>query len=325
MKLLVPFLIAAVIVIVLVVLALQDETVSQPGPAIPSVVESPAVVDEPTRVETPVVEVDIDAETPPEDSEEVEVLSNAEMMELLREYGFGRLETEWRDWALSRGYPAFDAASGNHFYDQPYDQYDDDVLRGLADNGDMWAQQILAKRLATTNPAEAIEYYRQAAIRGSVYAMSEMASLYSRISDTRRETEFKSQNEGLAMEQVYAMRDAPVSPEVAGYAWTAVAELAGTEPMFGNISASQFNRSLTDAEKEEGCEIARSMYEEISNERAQLGMDDFNRKPPPIVYWDPKAAPTCGGDNTPSLDLDGCRKVQTTEGGETSTIWVCAD
>jgi hypothetical protein len=121
------------------------------------------------------------------------------------------------------------------------------------------------------------------------------------------------------------MRDAPVSPQVAGYAWTAVAELAGTEPMFGNIAASQFNRTLSDEQKEEGCEIARGMYEEITEQRSELGLDDFDRSPPPIVYWDPQASSNCRGDNEPGLDLSGCRKVQTQDEGETNTVWLCAN
>lgn len=318
MKLLVPFLIAAVLVAALVVMALRDE----PAPAAPQVANRP-VVEAKQSVDTPprpaVTRPDV-----PVEATGAEQIDTNDMMILLRDYGFGKLEAKWREWAMSRGYPALDGtgASG-YLYDQPYEQYDDEVLRGLAGNGDMWAQQILAKRLAKTSPAEAIELYRQAAINGSVYAMSEMANLYGRISDKRREVEFK--NNELALEQVYAMRDSPVSPQVAGYAWTAVAELAGTEPMFGNIAASQFNRTLSEEEKAEGCEMARSMYDEISTQRTSMGLGDFNRNPPPIVYWDPQASSSCAEHEAPQLDLSACRHVEMTEEGQTNTIWICAE
>ncbi len=319
MKLGLPFAIAAAIVIGLVVMALRDDPdVVMPEPVVaPAAEPAPEVTASVPKRPAPLAAETADA--PPDSG----LLDDLDLMMLLREYGFGRLEGEWREWAASRGYPAFDQA-GTQFYDQPYEQYDDETLRGLANNGDMWASQILAKRIAKTDPAGAIELYRQAAMRGSIYAMSELAGLYSKIADSRREVEFKA--EPGALEQIYAMRDAPVSPEVSGYAWTMVADMAGTEPMFGNIAASQLSRRLNDEQLEEACTIARGMYDELRAQRETQGLGDFNRTPPPLVYWDPSNSASCAEENEgPNLDLTGCRQVEVSEEGQTNQIWLCAD
>ena len=320
MKIAISFLLAAAVVVLLAVFALRDEPLElrAAGDSVAPVVDAPPPAVKQDDIAVPdATETEAAADEPA-----IEIVDSMDLAVLLREYGFGRLEGEWRNWAMSRGYPVPDGSDG-YVYEQPYDQYDDETLRGLASNGDMWAQQILAKRISRTNPAEALELYRDAAIRGSIYAMSEMANLYARIGDKRREVEFKSQDS--ALEQIYAMRDAPVPPEVSGYAWTAVAEMSGTEPMFGNVAASQLARRLTDEQKEEACSMAQGIYDEVMERRSSLGLGDFDRRPPPIVYWDPASAPICSEDNEPNMDLSGCRQIQMTEDNQTNTIWICAD
>ena len=252
----------------------------------------------------------------------VEIVDDRELMAALAEFGFARLDSKWREWARTRGYPVTDE-SGLQYHDQPYDQYDNVTLRGLADNGDMWAAQILAGRIATTNPAEAIELYRIAAVQGSVYAMNEMANLYSRVGSKRREADFKSDE--LALEQVYAMRDAPVTPEVAGYAWTVVAGLAGSEPMFGDINASQLKKNLNEQQIEEACSLADGLFDDLRSQRAAQGMGGFDRTPPPMVYADPSREARCGHDLAAGLDLSGCRELEVQAEQSTAKVWLCGE
>lgn len=256
-----------------------------------------------------------------------ELIDDQALMALLNDFGFQRLEGAWREWAASRGYPVADGG-GVQIYDQPYEQYDDDTLRGLSDNGDMWAAQILAGRIAKSSPADAIELYRRAAAGGSLYAMHEMATLYNRVADQRREVEFKSGD--AALEQVYAMRDAPVAPEVAGYAWTIVAEMAGSEPMFGALASSQLEQRLQPDQLDEACEIARGLFDDLRSERRAQGLGDFDRTPPPLVYADPDEQQRCPHAG-PGLDLSGCRElvVQQPEAGpdagRSTTVWICGE
>lgn len=255
-----------------------------------------------------------------------EFIDDQALMAVLDEYGFERLESAWRRWAALRGYPVSDA-SGAPLYDQPYEQYDEQTLRGLSDNGDMWASQILADRIATQSPAEAIELYRRAATAGSVYAMHEMAALYQRVSDKRREVDFSSGEQ--ALEQVYAMRDAPVAPEVAGYAWTVVAEMAGSEPMFGALASSQLEQRMQAGQIDEACAMARGLYDELMSQRSARGLGEFERTPPPLVYEDPSREQRCPGLQRP-LDLTGCRQLVVqqpatpdADAGPPTNVWVC--
>ncbi len=313
---------AAIVVVILASFALREETRDttfiappQPEAAAPVVADhDPA---EPEAFAT--ADVPVAAPVP---STRVEIVDDTELMAALAEFGFARLDSKWREWARKRGYPVTDDA-GVQYYDQPYEQYDDVTLKGLADNGDMWAAQILAGRIATTNPAEAIELYRAAAVQGSVYAMNEMANLYGRVASKRREADFKSDE--LALEQVYAMRDAPVVPEVAGYAWTVVASLAGSEPMFGDINAQQLEKNLSEQQIEEACSLAQGLFDDLRSQRAAQGKGGFDQTPPPMVYADPSREPRCGHGMAAGLDLSGCRELEVQTEQSTARVWLCDD
>lgn len=325
MKAALGFALAAIAVLVLAVFALRDDT---PVP-VARVDAPPAPVVTPQPDPLPPPAAVVETPPPPVPSPALpaapEVIDDEAFMEVINQFGFQRLEGAWREWAMTRGYPITDP-SGVQLYDQPYEQYDDETLRGLADNGDMWASQILADRIATTNPAEATELYRRAATRGSVYAMHEMAALYQRISDKRREVDFKTSD--LALEQVYAMRDAPVAPEVAGFAWTVVAEMAGSEPMFGSLASSQLQQRMNDDQIAEACSMAQELYGDLRSQRSSLGLGDFDRSPPPLVYTDPTRKPPCGDQpGRPGLDLTGCRELVVDQPGDAgaASVWVCDD
>lgn len=297
-----------------------ETTVAAPAPAPQRVATEPPTVAEDPAEPAPVAP--LEQELQPELPAGPDVLAGHELMDVLAQYGFGNLEARWRDWARERGYPIVDA-SGARYYDQPYDQYDNLTLEGLAQNGDMWAAQILAGRIAKENPAEAIELYRQAAVDGSVYAMNEMAGLYNRIADKRREVDFKSGD--MALEQVYAMRDAPVSPEVSGYAWTVVAGMAGSEPMFGDVNASQLERRMTDEQVEEACSLAQGIFDDLQSQRSARGLGDFDRSPPPMVYADNTQSSRCGQDISDNMDLSGCREMIVEDEDQQVKVWLCGE
>lgn len=322
---------AALAVVLLAVNALREEPAEPapfvtPAPATPTAV-GPAAPASVPPVTAPPAAAPAAAAAPPA-APGPEFIDDDALMAMLEEYGLERLEGAWRNWAAARGYPVADV-SGAPLYEQPYQQYDDRTLQALAQGGDMWAAQILADRLAVTSPAEAIEHYRRAAEAGSIYAMHEMATLYNRVSDKRREVDFNATEQ--ALEQVYAMRDAPVEPEVAGYAWTIVAEMAGSEPMFGALASAQLEQRMQPAQIDEACAIARGLYDELAARRAALGLGDFDRTPPPLVYEDPAREQRCPGLE-PALDLSGCRQLVVqqpasgeAEAGPPTNVWVCGE
>ncbi|MBT8144128.1 MAG: hypothetical protein KJO55_05465 [Gammaproteobacteria bacterium] len=312
---------AAVVVLVAAVVVLQEAPAPQlpePVVAVPDIVVAtdpePIAPPPPEPVSEPVAEPAI---TPPIGPQ---LVDDKALMEALSEYGFDKLERRWRDWARARGYPMTDA-SGQMYYDQPYEQYDNLTLKGLADNGDMWAAQILANRIAKDNPAEALELFRTAAARGSVYAMNEISALYARISNDSRDAEFKSDDK--ALEQVFAMRDSPVDPLVSSYAWNVVGTMSGSEPMFGDMNAGQIEGRMSEEQVEEACTLAQGLYDELSAKRDSLGLGGFDRSPPPMVYADSSRQPRCGYDFATGMSLESCREMAIKSGDEEATVWLC--
>ncbi|MEL7448854.1 MAG: hypothetical protein AAFN78_06570 [Pseudomonadota bacterium] len=242
---------------------------------------------------------------------------------LMREVGLDNFMSDYARWATSRGYPQPDDA-GNLMLPQPYDQYDEETLQALADTGDMWAQQFLADKLARKRPADAIELYREAAVSGSVYAMSEMAQLYKRIANKNADTQFKGEKD--ALDQVYALRDAPGDPEVTAYAWAAVAERSGWDPMSGSVTAHVTGRNLTDEQIEEACELSRSLQADMGQVRSERSIELPAATPPPLIVGNgPQGSmgTRCAEDDPPPWDMSGCREVALNSGDQTNTIWVC--
>ncbi|MEM9058010.1 MAG: hypothetical protein AAGD86_11060, partial [Pseudomonadota bacterium] len=242
---------------------------------------------------------------------------------LMREVGLDNFMSDYARWAATRGYPQPDE-SGNLMLPQPYDQYDEETLRALADTGDMWAQQFLADKLAQSRPADAIELYRQAAVNGSVYAMSEMAQLYKRIANKNADTRFK--DDATALDQIYALRDSPSNPDVTAYAWAAVAERSGWDPMSGSVTAHMAARNMTDEQIDEACELSRALHDDMQQTRRSQNVELPPATPPPLIVGgqsDASMGTRCGKDQPPAWDMSGCREVALNSGDQTNTIWVC--
>ncbi len=235
---------------------------------------------------------------------------------------FMRLEEPMRRWAATRGLPRTDP-NGVLVLDQPYQQYDDEILAALAANGDMWALQLLAERIQRARPAEAMELYRQAAAQGSIYAMLRISELAETIASLSPDFKFENEgSSGLALEQYYSLRDTPVSPAVTAYAWKAVAEMAGL-PGFMAFTGAQ----LPDEEIAAACDLAGSIYSDLLDRRARNGLGAYPSDAPP-AWFDPSAfgaTSGCEHQQAVQLDFSGCQEIRYTEPGEDEEIifFVC--
>lgn len=313
--------------IALLVLRLGGDDAPQPAPE--PVVAAPVVsapVREPAPLPTLQPAAPMPAATTPAEGDapmQVDVGQGFDLDLLMREVGLDNFMSDYARWATSRGYPQPDDA-GNLMLPQPYDQYDEDTLKALADTGDMWAQQFLADKLARKRPADAIELYRQAAISGSVYAMSEMSQLYKRIANKNADAQFKDND--TALEQVYALRDSPADPDVTAYAWAAVAESSGWDPMSGSVTAHVASRNLSDEQIEEACELSRALRDDMLQTRTQRSIELPPVTPPPLIVsggQQGNMGTRCAEDQPPPWDMSGCREVALNSGDQTNTIWVC--
>lgn len=243
---------------------------------------------------------------------------------------FSRLEQPLRLWAESRGLPRVDA-NGNFMLDQPYQQYDQDTLTALADNGDMWAQQILAERIQRERPAEAMELYRKAAARGSVFAMHRIAELANTIAGLSPDFRFEGQGDeadDVALEQYYSLRDTLVDPKVTAFAWKAVAEMAGL-PGFMSSAGSSPNDGFRSA----GCDLAASIYTDLLARRTTLGLGAYPNDVPPAWIDAQAMGKTTGCEHQQAVqyDFSGCQQIRYApqDGSETEAdeviFYVCDD
>lgn len=248
----------------------------------------------------------------------IDLTGNASFFALFDELGIEDLDAKLAAWGSERGYPQLDD-QGNPLLDQPYEQYDDDTLRAFADGNDMWAQQILAERLAKTRPAEALEWYRKAAISGSLHAMTEMARLYRQLAFQRDALKSDSQE----LEQVYALRDGPDSLAVTGYAWAAVAERAGWDPLRGGMTASFVGAKLTEDQIRAACDFSANLYADLLGARDDRGLGAYDRRPPPVVFDPGTTGGTACHSEEASSYLAGCREVEVNVDGQISRLWTC--
>jgi hypothetical protein len=306
--------------------AADDNHAPTPRRSLETSVEAPAPEPRPEPREAPVA-VAPAAETAPAGEPDdgvlnIDLTGNASFFALFDELGLQDMEERLAQWGLQRGYPQLDD-QGNPLLDQPYEQYDDDTLRAFADGDDMWAQQILAKRLADTRPAEALEWYRKAAVNGSVYAMTEMARLYRDLAYSRSDTALEQ--DGTGLEQEYALRDGPDSLAAIGYAWAAVAEEAGWDPLRGGMTASFVGAKLSDTQKKAACGYASSLFSDLVSARDERGLGDYDRRPPPVVF-DPGTVggTNCAEDPVPRYEAQ-CQEVQVNVGDQVSRLWTCDD
>ena len=253
---------------------------------------------------------------------DLQINSEADLLAAMNTLGISDLDDRMTRWALSRGYPEFDQ-SGNYLLDQPYQQYDEDTLRGLAEADDMWAQQILAQNIAGDRPEEALEWYRKAAANGSVYAMQQMAQLYHRMSTRLAGNGLTAQTE-----QADGDSAAPqaVSPEVTAYAWLVAAERSGWDATRGASLIPLIGRKLSPEQVSEACSMADTLRAELGSERSGRGLQPPARNPPPIVYSAEEmgASTQCHADESKAFDLSECRQADLHTGDTSTRVWVCA-
>ena len=252
---------------------------------------------------------------------DLQINSEADLLAAMNTLGISDLDERMTRWALSRGYPEFDQ-SGNYLLDQPYQQYDEDTLRGLAEADDMWAQQILAQNIAGDRPEEALEWYRKAAANGSVYAMQQMAQLYHRMSTQLR-------GDGMTVKTEQAAGDAAASetsPDVTAYAWLVAAERSGWDATRGASLIPLIGRKLSPEQVSEACAMADTLRTELGSDRSSRGLQPFARNPPPIVYSAEEmgASTQCHADESKAFDLSECREADVHTGNTTTRVWVCA-
>ncbi len=275
----------------------------------------------PSQDEAPVNDGNADADIGPR---RIVVENQSDFFSIMDELGLDDMEQRFSKWSLEHGYP-FSDQTGVLLLEQPYDQYDDDTLRAFADNEDMWAQQFLAQRLESTRPAEAIDWYRKAAINGSLYAMDQLTALYGKLGRARADG---PNTDAIYKEQLLAVRDSAGSSQEMGFAWSMASVMAGGDPGRNKLTLDTMSRNFDEEQIQRACGMATSLYSDISGARQSRGMADFSRSPPPLMMGTMSEAASlpCGGDSSvPYVDVSSCEEVVMVLGGNESELVVCGN
>lgn len=214
-------------------------------------------------------------------------------------------------WARTRGFPpaTFTAVAGMPL-EQPYRRYDEATLRGLAETGDLWAMQFLAADLARTRPIEALEWYRAAALNGSVFAARELGGLYHDI-DRALATGRTDRWDELTREAAGAMARAEAPLEATALAWLLAAEAQGALPP-GSVALTQANFREPSDLVVEACARAAGILADLDAQRTAAGIQAPARRPPPFSVELPaeETAGYCPPDILARPDYSGCSTIR---------------
>lgn len=253
---------------------------------------------------------------------EFRVASEADYLRALEALGTSPEDIE--AWARSRGFPpaTFTAAAGVRL-ERPYRRYEEDRLRPLAEAGDRWAMQFLAAKLARSRPLEAAHWYREAALRGSVYAAGELGDLYGDMGralaqDRTPEWEKAETNAVKAM----AREEGPL--DAAALAWVLAAETEAALPP-GALSRARASYTGESAGVKQACERAARILADLAAERERRGLAAVARQPPPFSVQLPpeETSGYCEGDTLPPPDWAGCETVRLVSPTGSVTAYRC--
>ena len=290
-----------------------------PSPALNSTLESelPQGVDEPVQ---PASEPDVPNE---EEIPEFLVASETEALDMLAALGIDdqAFQEQLTQWGVEYGVSIGWQQDVQDFLDQPYHQYDDTTLKGLSDEGSMWAQQILGSRWFNSKPAEAQELFRQAAAQGSLQAASSLANLYRAVANRSADS---LNIDSATLEQIYALNDGPASPKLLSYAWSVVEEKMWRAPVNPRVP-------LNAEEVDQACALADSLFADLQAIRAQNELPPLSVRTPPMFL--PQLLGKVGSgcfDPEQKRDLAGCRgarikSAQDGQDGDSQPIWFCVE
>lgn len=248
--------------------------------------------------------------TGPDGLREFRVESEPEFQQVLATLGTSNEEIE--AWARTRGFPPGEyTGTPGEPLQHNYQGERPARLRAMAQDGDRWAMQFLAERIAQDQPQEAVDWYRQAAVRGSAFAAFKLGTLYHSIArwvlmagDDRAEL------------AAILEREEPVMRSA--LAWTLVAEYeAGMPP--GAMSAALAGFQARDESIGEACLRAASLLEALRAERRELGLVLAQGKPPLVVELPPEETEGyCAPEVFPRADFTGCETFRM--GGGSGTV-----
>jgi hypothetical protein len=218
------------------------------------------------------------------------------------------LIADFQNWRAARGYPLNSSWLGTNRDDQDTFADDNANLVALAGSGNIRAAAALAERSMQNSPVEALEWWDQAIINGSLYAMLRMSDLLNSLGDPSL-NEFRSDSVWQqALDEINAQT---LSPRERALAWSIAAVTVGG---FAIVDSEHVNRiealvnQLDESQINNACEAAQEYVLETAMARRAQGGAVFSTDRPLFATGvaDPESIIPCDIPVPPLIVLNDC-------------------
>jgi len=235
----------------------------------------------------------------------------------------------YQDWLARRGFQP--GTTTPNFYGKApatdvYTNQDGATLLSLAGEGDIGALHALAERSLATDPLAALEWFDQAIVNGSVYAMIRSSDLLATLGDPEL-IDFVSDPVWQAALETLQNKAPP--PLERALAWAIAAVTFGGYAILDQ-GLSQRVHTLSEQLKYDGiasaCELAREYVLDTAATRRARGGAIFSTQAPPLAFSaeGPDAVIPCDIPVLPLVSLAHCsRQNFVGPDGKLNTLWLC--
>jgi len=219
------------------------------------------------------------------------------------------LIADFRDWRAARGYPRDEGwlSTGPETATNTVDDNNANLV-ALAGSGNISAAATLAERSMQSNPVEALEWWDQAVINGSLYAMVRVSDLLNSLGDPALK-DFRS--DAVWQQALSEINAQTPSPRERALAWSIAAVTVGG---YAIVDAEHANRitalmnELDDIQIDNACETAQEFVLDTAMARRAQGGAVFSTDRPLFAtsVADPGKIIPCDIPVPPLVSLDGC-------------------
>ncbi|MGI9309426.1 MAG: hypothetical protein ACR2P6_09195 [Gammaproteobacteria bacterium] len=234
------------------------------------------------------------------------------------------------NWLAEFGYTDFPdvlLAEGQVANTAPLREEDDASLLSLAGEGDTDAMQMLATRSFDRDPLDAANWYRNAAMRGSVYAMLRLSDLMETFADPKL-AEFNT--DPVFATSLQELRDAVPSFAEEALRWSIAAATVGGQPALSDDLVARLRRqsaTLDEPTVLRVCNSSQRLVLELAAERRTYGGLTLTTEPPAMFVSATETIAEvipCQGLIVPFIDTNNCNSnLIQVEQGKAATLWVC--
>lgn len=185
---------------------------------------------------------------------------------------------EFVTWQHQHGYPLLD--QHGELLPTGYENYPEETLNTLADQGDARAMLILAtKHMLRANFNAAEKYFLDASIRGYTVSLGTLAGI--KFVQAKRNTQIN--NTAMSSEEIES-----------AFAWLEVGLMRGDKALLFNKSTYELTYPHDETTRQRIIAKAEVYYEQLNQQRIQLGLGEFDNTYPKAMdvifsQWDSNA------------------------------------